>query len=72
MNVGEKFVINSTWFFDRVIQNLSYTPIIPNNEIRWTLPDGMIDEKKKLQAPGEYEITAKWKEYEATALLTVE
>lgn len=72
MNVGEKFVVNSTWFFDRVIQNLSYTPIIPNNEITWTIPDGMIDEKKKLQAPGEYEITAKWKDYEATAVLTVE
>ena len=72
MNVGEKFVVNSTWFFDRVIKNLSYTPIIPNSEIKWTLPDGMIDEKKKLQAPGEYEITAKWKEYEATAVLTVE
>ena len=71
MNVGEKFVVNSTWFFDRVIQNLSYTPIIPNSEIKWTLPDGMIDEKKKLQAPGEYQITAKWKTYEATATLTV-
>ena len=71
MNVGEKFLLNSTWFFDRVIQNLSYTPIIPNSEIKWSYPDGMIDEKKKLTAPGEYEITAKWKDYEATATLTV-
>ena len=71
MNVGEKFIVNSTWFFDRVIQNLSYTPIIPTSEIKWTLPDGMIDDKKKLTAPGEYEITAKWKDYEATATLTV-
>ena len=77
MNVGEKFVINSTWFFDRVIQNLSYTPIIPNNEITWTLPDGMIDAKKKLTAPGSYDITASWKDkkdnvtYEATATLEV-
>ena len=77
MNVGEKFVINSTWFFDRVIQNLSYTPIIPNNEITWTLPDGMIDAKKKLTAPGQYDITASWKDkkdnvtYEATATLEV-
>ena len=83
MMVGEKFIVNSTWFFDRVIQNLSYTPIIPNNEIKWTLPDGMIDGKKKLQAPGEYEITASWTDknakdedgnnivYEATAILEV-
>ena len=83
MAVGEKFIINSTWFFDRVIQNLSYTPIIPNNEITWNLPDGMIDEKKKLTAPGEYEITASWTDksakdengqnikYEATAKLEV-
>ena len=72
MKVGEKFVINSTWFFDRVIKNLSYTPIIPTSDIKWTLPSGMIDDKKKLQAPGEYEITAKWKDYEATATLVVE
>lgn len=83
MNVGEKFVVNSTWFFDRVIQNLSYTPIIPNNEITWTLPDGMIDSKKKLTAPGVYEISASWTDknakdengqnikYQATAQLEV-
>ena len=83
MNVGEKFVTNSTWFFDRVIQNLSYTPIIPNSEIKWTLPDGMIDAKKKLTAPGTYQISASWTDknakdedgknivYEATATLEV-
>ena len=83
MNVGEKFVTNSTWFFNRVIKNLSYTPIIPNNEIQWTLPEGMIDSKKKLTDPGEYEIKASWTDknakdengqnikYEATAKLEV-
>ena len=71
MKVGEKFVINSTWFFDRVIKNLSYTPIIPTSEIQWTLPSGMIDDKKKLVASGEYEIKAKWKDYEETATLKV-
>ncbi len=71
MAVGDKFVINSTWFFDRVIKNLSYTPIIPTSEIKWTLPSGMIDDKKKLTAPGEYEIKAEWKEYSATATLKV-
>ena len=60
MTVGEKFVTNSTWFFNRVIQNLSYTPIIPNSEITWTLPEGMIDAKKKLVAAGTYDITASW------------
>ena len=71
MKVGEKFVINSTWFFDKVIKNLKYTQIIPTSEIRWTLPDGMIDDAKRLVAAGEYEITAKWKDYEATATLKV-
>jgi len=71
MKVGEKFVINSTWFFDKVIKNLKYTQIIPTSEIKWTLPDGMIDDSKRLLAAGEYEITAKWKDYEATATLTV-
>lgn len=71
MKVGEKFVVNSTWFFDKVIKNLKYTQIIPTSEIKWTLPDGMIDDSKRLLAAGEYEITAKWKDYEATATLTV-
>ena len=71
MKVGEKFVINSTWFFDKVIKNLKYTQIIPTSEIKWTLPEGMIDDAKRLVAAGEYEITAKWKDYEATATLKV-
>ena len=83
MKIGEKFVVNSTWFFDRVIKNLSYTPIIPNNEINWNLPDGMIDGKKKLIAEGSYEISASWTDknakdedgnnikYNATATLKV-
>lgn len=71
MKVGEKFVINSTWFFDKVIKNLKYTQIIPTSEIKWTLPDGMIDDAKRLVAAGEFEITAKWKDYEATATLKV-
>lgn len=71
MRVGEKFVINSTWFFDKVIKNLKYTPIIPTSEITWTIPNGMIDSSKRLLAAGEYEITAKWKSYEATATLKV-
>jgi len=50
---------------------LKYTQIIPTSEIKWTLPDGMIDDSKRLLAAGEYEITAKWKDYEATATLTV-
>lgn len=71
MKVGEKFIINSTWFFDKIIKNLNFTQIIPSSEIQWTIPNGMIDEKKKLVAAGEYEITAKWKTYEATATLKV-
>ena len=71
MKVGEKFVINSTWFFDRVIKNLSYTPIIPTSDIKWTLPSGMIDDKKKLTTAGEYEIKAEWKGYSETATLKV-
>ena len=71
LKVGEKFVINSTWFFEKVIKNLKYTPIIPTSEITWTLPSGMIDSSKRLLAAGEYQITAKWKSYEATATLKV-
>lgn len=71
MKVGEKFIVNSTWFFDKVIKNLKYTQIIPTSEIKWTLPEGMIDDAKRLVAAGEYEITAKWKDYEATATLKV-
>ena len=71
MRVGEKFVINSTWFFNKVIKNLKYTPIIPSSEITWTLPSGMIDDSKRLLAAGEYEITAKWQSYEAKATLKV-
>ena len=71
MKVGEKFVVNNTWFFDKVIKNLKYTQIIPTSEITWTLPDGMIDSSKRLLAAGEYQITAKWKSYEATATLKV-
>ena len=31
----------------------------------------MIDDAKRLVAAGEFEITAKWKDYEATATLKV-
>ena len=71
MKVGEKFVVNSTWFFDKVIKNLNYTQIVPTTEITWTIPDGMVDEKNKLATAGEYQISAKWKTYEATATLKV-
>ena len=71
MKVGEKFIVNSTWYFDRVIKNLTYTQIIPTTDIKWTIPDGMIDGKKKLVAAGDYELTAKWGDYEATATLKV-
>ena len=71
LKVGDKFVINSTWFFDKVIKNLKYTQIIPTSEIQWTLPSGMIDDSKRLVEAGEFEITAKWKGYEATATLKV-
>ena len=71
MKVGEKFVVNSTWFLDKVIKNLKYTPVIPTSEVTWEIPEGMIDDSKRLLEPGQYEITAKWKDYEATATLRV-
>ena len=69
MKVGEKFPIDKKWFFDRVIKNLTYTPV-PSG-VTWNIPSGMLDANNRLAAAGEYEITGTWSGFTASATLKV-
>ena len=69
--VGEKFLIDSFWLYNRVIKNLTYSPVMNKSEIEWNIPDGLLDENKRLTKPGKYEISGKWHGFEASAKLIV-
>ena len=69
--VGDKFLIDSMWYFNRIIKNLTFSPVTTKSALQWTLPDGMLDSNKRLTAAGEYEITGKWNGFEASATLKV-
>lgn len=72
MKVGDKFVLNKTWVFNRVIKNLTYTPVLDTAAISWDIPSDMLDENDKIVAAGDYEISASWNGFEASATLHVE
>ena len=69
--VGEKFLIDSFWLYNRVIKNLTYSPVMNKSEIEWTMPDGLLDENKRLTQEGKFTITGKWHGFEASAKLVV-
>lgn len=77
--VGYKFyavettdmIIETTWTVMRVAKNLSYTPIIPNTEVTWETPEGMVDESNNLLKKGYFTITAHWRDLSASAVLMV-
>lgn len=69
--VGSVFNRATDWSANRVIKNLTYTPIVNVNEVTWIYPEGMLDENDKFVAAGEYEITAKWKTFEDSVTITV-
>ena len=58
--VGETFDRDS-WVALRILKNLSYSSVFKSSEVKWTLPDGMVDENNTFLAAGEYEIKASWK-----------
>ena len=41
------------------------------SEIEWTMPDGLLDENKRLTQEGKFTITGKWHGFEASAKLVV-
>ena len=69
--VGSVFNRATDWSANRVIKNLTYTPIVNVNEVTWTYPSGMLDENDKFAAAGEYEIKAKWGSFEDSVTITV-
>ena len=69
--VGEKFLIDSFWLYNRVIKNLTYSPVMDKSEIEWKIPDGLLDENKRLTKTGKFEISGKWHGFEASAKLVV-
>lgn len=71
IEVGEKFFIDSYWTLNRVTKNLKYSPVVNKSEVKWTIPDGMLDANKKVTKAGKYEITAEWHDFKASATLYV-
>lgn len=77
--VGEKFIatntsetiVETTWTLLRVTKKLEYTPVIPNSEINWIVPRGMVDNGYKLLAPGDYQISAIYRGMSASKTLKV-
>ena len=75
-STGERFEVGETfdresWVAVRILKNLKYSSVFKSSEVKWTLPTGMVDKNNVFQAPGEYEITAKWNKFEAKAKITV-
>lgn len=68
--VGDNNPVTS-WVANRVLKNLTYSAVFKSGEVKWTIPEGML-ENKKLAAAGEYEIVAKWQTFEASINLIVE
>ena len=71
IEVGEKFFVDSYWTFNRVTKNLKYTSVVNKSEVTWTIPDGMLDESKKVTKAGKYVITGEWHNFKASATLYV-
>ena len=69
--VGDVFNRENIWAANRVIKNLNYNPIMDVDSVKWTYPEGMLDENNKFKAAGEYEIKAKWGNFEDSVKVTV-
>ena len=69
--VGEVFNRGMDWAANKVIKNLSYTPIVNVDEVQWTYPTGMLDSNNQFVEAGEYEIKAKWNGFEDSVTITV-
>lgn len=63
--------IKTTWSVLRVAKNLTYTPIVPDYDIHWDVPEGLVDDKNRLAKTGEHLITAHWKDFSASKVLKV-
>ena len=59
------------WAANRVIKNLNYAPVVDTTKVIWTYPEGMLSAKNKFLNAGEYEIKAKWGEFESSVKITV-
>ena len=61
----------TTWSVLRVAKNLTYTPIVPDYDIHWDVPEGLVNDKNRLAKTGEHLITAHWKDFSASKILKV-
>ena len=69
--VGDTFDINNSgWVADRILKSLNYSAVFKQSEVKWTLPDGMVT-NKKFTAAGTYTIGASWNGFDATVDITV-
>lgn len=55
----------------RIIKNLTYSAVFKSSEVKWTWPEGMLDKNDNLIAAGDFEVQAKWNNFEATATISV-
>lgn len=67
--VGDRFD-RSGWTANHVIKSLKYSSVWKPEEVKWTDEAGMLSDGK-FAAAGEYTVTAKWGDFEATQTITV-
>ncbi|MCQ2799884.1 MAG: hypothetical protein MJ228_03895 [Bacilli bacterium] len=69
-HVGDTFSTES-WRASRVLKNLKYQKILAENDVKWTIPEGMVDANGDLAKEGIFDITIKYKDWEASKTITV-
>lgn len=66
--VGESIDVNS-WVAVRVLKNLTYSAVFKKSEVTWTIPAEL--KKTTLETAGEYEVKAKWGNFQAAVTVKV-
>jgi len=69
-HVGDTFSTDS-WKASRVLKNLKYQKIMASSDVKWTIPEGMVDSNGDLVKEGTYEISIKYKDWTASKTITV-
>ena len=69
--VGDVFNRSTIWAVNKVIKNLSYTPVVDVDSVKWTYPENMLDDTDKFTAAGEYTIQAEWEGFSTSVTITV-
>lgn len=68
VKVGDPFSTDS-WVAVRILKNLTYSAVFKKSEVKWTVPTAL--KNGTAAEAGEYEVVAKWNNFEAKLGVTV-